>query len=674
VRTLFEEYDFRTLMPRLPRPVGTNKKKPEDREGTLLTGPAGSSQGVFLFDKPVTAATAGGEGSALEVATEVVDTPGRLREVLAEWGSPLAVSIVLDDLQPRRSAIAGIALAPPSGTVAAWVPLRAAGAQVAAAEALLGVLREGFAGREITAYSLKQVELALGPRGFQPPAGFDVSLASYLCDSRAKTPPVGELAYQWLGRNLESPVQVLGSGRKAILPGDADLATAARLFGPEPAALALLRDHLDRELARQNLSGLYREIEVPLAPVLAEMELAGVAVDLPLLAGLAVELGQRIAALEAEIAEVAGYAINVNSPLQLQRFIFEELALTGRGKKTATGKVSTDSQVLEGLRDAHPVVGKILEYRQLTKLKSTYIDALPGLVEADGRVHTSFNQTVAATGRLSSSDPNLQNIPIRTELGRRIRQAFVARPGNVLVSADYSQIELRVLAHLSQDPALVQAFAEGQDIHSVTAAVVFNVDLDAVTPDQRRAAKVANFGVLYGLSASGLQRDLGMPIEEARDFIQRYFARFASVRTYLENIKLDAYRTGYVETLMGRRRYLQDLRAANPMLRSAAERMAINMPFQGANADIMKRAMVAIRRRMRERGARSEMVLQVHDELVFDAVAEELPWLTATIREEMSGAYELSVPLGVEVKVGPNWDQVAPVEDAASTLSVGEPV
>jgi DNA polymerase-1 len=297
---------------------------------------------------------------------------------------------------------------------------------------------------------------------------------------------------------------------------------------------------------------------------------------------------------------------------------------------------------------------------------STYIDALPLLVDAaDGRVHTSFNQTVAATGRLSSSDPNLQNIPIRTELGRRIRQAFIARPGNVLMSADYSQIELRVLAHLCRDPALVEAFAEGQDIHAVTASVVFNVPLESVTPDQRRAAKVANFGVLYGLSASGLQRDLRMPQDQARQFINNYFARFASVRDYLEEVKRKAYENGYVETLLGRRRYLQDLRAANPVLRSAAERMAINMPFQGANADIMKLAMVAVRSRMRDAGMRSQMILQVHDELVFDVLADEQDKMAAMVHEAMSTAYELSVPLVVEVKVGPNWDAVKPVKVAA---------
>ncbi len=680
VKALFEEYDFRTLLPRLPRPVGTNKKTVPDVEGSLtisgngkaaadaaaggtsravVSGAAGSAQVTFDFDQPVTVV---GEAGPLDVATEIVDGPQAVERLLAQWGgAPLSVSLVLDDPQPRHSALAGMALAPLAGDAAAYLPLRASGAETPNAPEMLAVLRDAWGDLDLTAYSLKQVELALGPRAFPPPTGFDVSLASYLCDSRAKTPTPAELSYQWLGRSLQPVTDVLGSGKKAIAPGEVEADVAARLFGPEAAALARLKSHLEPELERQSLKWLYENAEVPLAPILAEMELAGIGLDLPLLEELSAELATQIQRLEAEINDIAGYPINVNSPIQLQKMLFDELGLS-TGRRTATGKVSTDSTVLESLRDAHPVVGKVLEYRQLTKLKSTYIDALPGLVDADSRVHTSFNQTVAATGRLSSSDPNLQNIPIRTDLGRRIRQAFIPRPGNLLISADYSQIELRVLAHLSQDPALVEAFAEGQDIHAVTASVVFNVPLEAVTPDQRRAAKVANFGVLYGLSASGLQRDLGMPQDEARAFINAYFTRFANVRAYLEQIKQDAYKNGYVETVLGRRRYLQDLRAANPMLRSAAERMAVNMPFQGSNADIMKLAMVAIRRRMREEGLRSQMVLQVHDELVFDVYPDELETMKPIIKREMQDAYQLSVPLGVDVKVGPNWNQVTPVE------------
>jgi len=666
VRRLFEEYDFRTLLPRLPRPVGTNKKIAPDVEGSIargvqVAGPAEAARTQLEFFGPQ---TAGGERpEPLAVTTEVVADAARLRQLLSKWGKqPVALSLVLDDPQPRHSLLAGIALAPPGGEEAIYMPLRAGGSAAPASDSLLATLRDKWTKLGLTAYSLKQVELALGPRGFSPPTGFDVSLASYLCDSRAKTPPVSELAYQWLGRTLQSVTDVLGSGKKAVLPGAADAETQARLFGPEPAALALLRAHLEPELERQGLTGLYREVEAPLAPILAEMELAGIGLDVKVMTRLSAELEERIVALEEEIATMAGHALNINSPPQLSAFLFDELGLS-TARRTRTGAVSTDSATLEALRDAHPVIDKILEYRQLTKLKSTYIEAFPSLVDpTDGRVHTSFNQTVAATGRLSSSDPNLQNIPIRSDLGRRIRRAFIPRKGNILMSADYSQIELRVLAHLCGDPALVQAFAEGQDIHAVTASVVFGVALEKVTPDQRRMAKIANFGVLYGLSAGGLVRDLRMPQDEARAFINNYFARFAQVRAYLDKIKSDAYQNGYVETLLGRRRYLQDLRAANPVLRSAAERMAINMPFQGGNADIMKLAMVAIRGAMGKQGLRSAMVLQVHDELVFDVYKEELDTLAPLVKREMIGAFNLRVPLEVEIKVGPNWDQVKPIE------------
>jgi DNA polymerase-1 len=665
VRALFEEYDFRTLLPRLPRPVGTNKKTAPDVEGSAargvqVTGKAEGERTQLEFFAPQT--TGGDRPEPLEVATEVVQDPARLTHVLTEWGKqPVAISLVLDDPQPRRSRIAGVALAPASGDKAVYLPLIAHGNPATQAGALLQALRDGWAKLDLIAYSLKQVELALGPRAFPPPAGFDVSLASYLCDSRAKTPAVPELAYQWLGRMLQPVTEVLGSGKKAVLPGEVDAETAARLFGPEPAALALLQAHLEPELERQGLTRLYHEVEAPLAPILAEMELAGVSLDVKVMEKLSVEMEGRIAALEEEINGIAGHPLNINSPPQLSTFLFDELGLS-TARRTRGGAVSTDSATLEALRDAHPVVEKILEYRQLTKLKSTYIDAFPSLVDpADGRVHTSFNQTVAATGRLSSSDPNLQNIPIRTDLGRRIRRAFIPRRGNVLMSADYSQIELRVLAHLSGDPALVEAFAEGQDIHSVTASVVFQVPLEKVTPDQRRMAKIANFGVLYGLSAGGLVRDLRVSQEEARSFISNYFARFSKVRAYLDKIKSDAYETGYVETLLGRRRYLQDLRAANPVLRSAAERMAINMPFQGGNADIMKVAMVAIRGAMREQEMRSQMVLQVHDELVFDVYKDEVDALASLVKREMIGAHKLRVPVEVEIRVGPNWDQVKPI-------------
>src|SRR5205807_3870644 len=354
-----------------------------------------------------------------------------------------------------------------------------------------------------------------------------------------------------------------------------------------------------------------------------------------------------------EMYELSGNTFNVGSPQQLQRLLYDDLGLAA-GRRIKTGR-STDADTLESLRGEHPIVDLVLEWRQLTKLKGTYVDALPLLVERDGRVHTSFNQTVATTGRLSSSDPNLQNVPVRSEWGQRVRGCFVADPGALLVSADYSQIELRVLAHVTNDVGLVDAFARGEDIHRRTAAEVYTVEADAVTPDQRRIAKVVNFGVVYGLSDFGLSRDTGMPQEEARAYIEAYFARFAAVAAYLDSIRNFARQWGYVETLFGRRRYIPDIRAANRSIRQAAERMAVNMPIQGTAADIMKLAMIGADRALRDRGMRSRLLLQVHDELVLEAPEEEVDALTPLLREAMGGAADLIVPLDVDVKVGKNW-------------------
>jgi len=400
--------------------------------------------------------------------------------------------------------------------------------------------------------------------------------------------------------------------------------------------------------------------------VLAEMELAGVSVDLPYLQQVSRELYEQLQRLDQEIADVANGPINVNSPQQLARFLFEDLNLPG-GRKTKSG-YSTDANVLEGLREQHPVVGKILEFRQLSKLKGTYVDALPLLVDPrTHRVHTSFNQTVAATGRLSSSDPNLQNIPIRTEVGQKVRRAFVpSRPGDVLLSADYSQIELRVLAHMTDDPVLLDAFARGEDIHARTAAEVFGIPQEQVTANQRRLAKVVNFGLFYGLSDFGLARDTGMSTEEARTFIDAYFRAYNRVREFLEGIKIQAREQGYVETVLHRRRYIQDIRSPNRMLRQGAERIAINMPVQGSAADIMKLAMIQLNRYMHEQRLASRMILTVHDELVFEVPPDERDRLIDVVPDLMATAYPLKVPLQVDLKLGPNWQDMERVRLVAA--------
>ncbi|MDP2871402.1 MAG: DNA polymerase I [Bacillota bacterium] len=427
-------------------------------------------------------------------------------------------------------------------------------------------------------------------------------------------------------------------------------------------ALALLElvSPIQSELAARKLGPLWENVERPLISVLADMELAGVRLDLPALERMGQAFSARIASLTEQIYALAGGDFNINSTHQLGEVLFEEIGLPST-KKTRKGKIaSTDAETLEALADKHPIVPLILEYRQIQKLNSTYVDGLRALVDAaDGRVRTTFNQTVTSTGRLSSADPNLQNIPVREDAGRQLRRAFVASgPEYTLLDADYSQIELRILAHLSADPVLVEAFQLDQDIHQRTASEVFGVPLDEVTPDMRQAAKAVNFGIIYGISDFGLARSLGVSRAESAAYIARYFARYRRVDEFFRETIEQAKRDGYVTTILGRRRNLPDLYDNNRNIRAFGERTARNTPIQGSAADLIKLAMVALRAELRARGYRSRMVLQVHDDLLLDALREELPAVRQLVRDKMEGAYPLRVPLKVEMKSGDNWYEV----------------
>ncbi len=464
--------------------------------------------------------------------------------------------------------------------------------------------------------------------GLGLPPGDDPMLLAYLLDP-SNTTPEG-VARRYGGEWAEE------AGERAAL--------SERLF-------ANLWGRLEGE---ERLLWLYREVERPLSAVLAHMEATGVRLDVAYLRALSLEVAEEIARLEAEVFRLAGHPFNLNSRDQLERVLFDELGLPAIGKTEKTGKRSTSAAVLEALREAHPIVEKILQYRELTKLKSTYIDPLPDLIHPKtGRLHTRFNQTATATGRLSSSDPNLQNIPVRTPLGQRIRRAFIAEEGWLLVALDYSQIELRVLAHLSGDEDLIRVFQEGRDIHTETASWMFGVPREAVDPLMRRAAKTINFGVLYGMSAHRLSQELAIPYEEAQAFIERYFQSFPKVRAWIEKTLEEGRRRGYVETLFGRRRYVPDLEARVKSVREAAERMAFNMPVQGTAADLMKLAMVKLFPRLGEMGAR--MLLQVHDELVLEAPKERAEAVARLAKEVMEGVYSLAVPLEGEVGIGEDW-------------------
>jgi DNA polymerase-1 len=395
---------------------------------------------------------------------------------------------------------------------------------------------------------------------------------------------------------------------------------------------------------------------MPLVPLLVAMERNGIALNTELLNEISQRLGKQLLKLEGDIYDYAGHPFNINSPRQLGPVLFEELGLPAT-RKTKTG-YSTDASVLAALRDDHPIIALVLDYRQLAKLKSTYVDTLPALVNPrTKRLHTSFNQTRTATGRLSSSEPNLQNIPIRGELGREIRTAFIAPKGSQLLAGDYSQIDLRVLAHLSGDPGLVEAFRADEDIHAATAARLFG-DETEVTPDMRRLAKTVNFGVIYGMSGYGLEQATELSREEANQYITAYFEKYPGVKNYLEATKRKAREQGYVQTVLGRRRYLPDINSANRVVREAAERMAINMPVQGTSADIIKVAMVRLHEEMMRLGLKSKLLLQVHDELIFEVPDGELARMRELVHRVMCVAMKLDVPLKVDVKTGGNWGQM----------------
>jgi DNA polymerase-1 len=464
--------------------------------------------------------------------------------------------------------------------------------------------------------------------------------------------------------------ELIGKGKTQTTMDTVATEVAAKYAAADVAVTERLRHEFEPRLAADGLLDLFDEVEMPLVPVLADMELTGIAIDITWLQTLSTTMHSKLGELQEQIYAEAKHPFNINSTQQLGQVLFEELQLPGR-KRTQKG-YSTDREVLDTLRGLHPIVDSIIEYRQLIKLKSTYIDALPLLVRRDtGRVHTSFNQTVAATGRLSSSNPNLQNIPIRTELGRDVRKAFVADnssahrlfPGeeSLLLAADYSQIELRLLADMAGEERLIHAFEAGQDIHAATAAEIMGIPIDKVDPDSRRLAKTVNFGVLYGMGSYGLARDTGLSTKEASEFIELYWSRYPAVRSFMNRTLQEGREHKYVTTLLGRRRYMPELRSPNAGVRQAGERMAINAPVQGTAADIIKIAMNRLYAEMKKRNMRSKMLLQVHDELLFEAPASEIEELSNLVCNTMEGAWQLRVPLVAEVKAGKNWGEMHPI-------------
>ena len=497
----------------------------------------------------------------------------------------------------------------------------------------------------------KELWKRLLDEGIQPGGiAFDTEVAAYLLAPTDGSYDLEKLGLTYYNQEFPKAKLYLEDGAFGPL-ADPAAPTAALLS--HTALIGALRGTLSQRLQDLNLSKLYWDVELPLCPVLAEMERAGVLVDRGALVKFGNMLSAGIETVQATIYQMAGEEFNINSTQQLGHILFDQLGLPPV-KKTKTG-YSTNAEVLDKLRGRHPIIEQILDYRQLTKLKSTYVDGLGKVIGEDGRIHTCFQNTVTATGRLSSAEPNLQNIPIRTPLGAELRKMFVAGPGMALVDADYSQIELRLLAHMAGDEKMIEAFRSGRDFHTITAAQVFGVEPDQVSPEMRRSAKAVNFGIVYGISAFSLSQDIGVTVAQAKAYMDRYFATYPGVRAYMDHVVAQAKRDGYVSTLMGRRRWLPELKSSNFNTRSFGERVALNMPIQGTAADIIKLAMIRVRDRLRREGFQGQLVLQVHDELIVECPEAEQEAVCTLLREEMEGVFPLSVPLVAETHAGKSW-------------------
>ncbi|MCL1885772.1 MAG: DNA polymerase I [Dehalococcoidia bacterium] len=636
---LFRELEFFKLLDRLPGSDlfdATPHQPPQLSEAETATADYSVVEEKKKYD-------------TIKTSDALLALAARLRSV-----KRFALEIVSEGLHSVSSQLVGMAFSPVAGE-AYYIPLTHAGLDAGAQlslEEVRRVLSEFLCVPGAVCVHNANFAMTMLAQAGIPLAGvaFDTMIAAHLLGEQAL-----ELSALALSRlNMEIQPLAVGTGSKRVPVCNLMVEQVAHFICSCADAIGRLRQPLADELEKEQLLALFIDVELPLVPLLVEMQCCGVLLDANLLTGMSSRLGERLVSLEREIYALAKCEFNINSPKQLGEVLFEKLRLPTGQKKH--GAWSTDSSVLELLRQDSEIADYILEYRQLNKLKATYIDALPRLVNnRTGRVHTSFNQTRTTTGRLSSSDPNLQNIPVRGEFGREIRQAFIAPPGYVLLSGDYSQIDLRSLAHLSQDAALLDTFERGEDVHSATAAHLFNVEQMHVTRDMRRLAKTVNFGVIYGMSGYGLEQSTEFSRSEAEKFIASYFDRFPGVRAYMDKTKEQVRRLGYVQTILGRRRYIPEINSHNRMIREAAERMAINMPVQGTSADIIKVAMLHLDKEMAQRGLLSKLILQVHDELIFEVPQEELPIMRDIVMHLMQDAIKLDVPVQVDIKVGHTW-------------------
>ena len=632
---LFRELGFSTMLSRLPDEIGVE--------------PADSPR----------------QAEAVKANYRIISTEAALDELALRlsYTGTFSLSVVPAGNDPMQTELVGLSISPTRGE-AYYIPTghttlsQVGQLQLARVISVLKPFIEQERYSRI-AFDGKFDTMLLTQYGLNPGIiSCDILIAAYLLGE--KSLKLKALAFNKLGIEIPELSELTGSGARQVSLARSTIEQVGQFACSDADITLSLREALEQELHSEELYSLFKDVEMPLVGILAEMEMHGVLLDRALLMEMSTSLGSDMLRLEKEIYSSVGRQFNINSPQQLSTVLFNELKLKPASARKTQSGYSTDAAILDELKDAHPVIRFVLEYRQLAKLKSTYTDALPLLVNpGTGRLHTSFNQAGTTTGRLSSSRPNLQNLPIRGETGSKIRQAIIAQPGWLLLSADYSQIDLRALAHISQDAELIATFQRDEDVHTHTASEVFGVPDSEVTTKMRRAAKTINFGVIYGMSGYGLQQATDLTREEAELFISTYFTRYPGVKNYIENTKRQASALGYVQTVLGRRRYIPEINSTNRLARESAERMAINMPVQGTSADIIKIAMVNLHREMVKRGLKTMLTLQVHDELVFEVPPDEMDLMKQLVQEIMPEAMKLSVPLKIDIKAGPNWGEMA---------------
>ncbi len=655
VVNFFTELEFRTLIKTLEKLTG--------KETSFESSKPSSGQ-LSMFETEAKVVSVKPPTSSIDV--KIVDTSEKLADLAKQLSSAnvIAFDTETTSTEEVQAEIVGISLATKEGE-GYYIPIGHLTGNNLPLEQVVSILHDPLTNPRIpkVAHNAKYDYIVLARHGLTvSPITFDTMIAEFIVDPSSHNLGLKNMAFARLGDEMTHIEELIGKGKKQISMAEVAIESVAPYAAADAETTLRLMPLMQAEVKRVSAEKLMAEIEMPLIPVLAEMEMTGVLLDLPFFKKLSEELTQRMADIEKQVLDAVGKPFNLNSTQQLSDVLFNRLRLEppDRGRKTASGHYSTSGDVLDALSGKHPVVDMVVEHRELSKLKSTYVDALPAAVDSKtGRVHTSYSQTGAVTGRLSSSNPNLQNIPIRTEEGRRVRNGFIAAKGNVLLSVDYSQIELRIVAHMAQDQAMLDAFRAGQDIHATTAAAIYNIPLEQVTKEMRRHAKAINFGLIYGMSAFGLTRSTELTLAEADEFVKAYFTRFPGVKKYLDGIRKQAAQDGYVETLLGRRRYFPALQSKqNVQMKNREEREAINAPIQGTAADIMKIAMLHIPSALKQEGLRAQMLLQVHDELVLEVPKDELEKTVRLVQEVMGSAYKLDIPLLTEARSGPNWGEM----------------